>query len=791
MKKLWTGVGIVVVAGASAAILWPTSAPEPGQPSSPAGASSPSRSSRPAVSDEPYSHSATVPVPKSSGTTNPGERSSLMKPDGSGRDAPKPPTGTGTGAKPPEPNRYVSSGRGGPVAPNSGAATTRPAQPQPQPQVTTGLPNTGGVDGARGGQTPEQLAAIRNQQIAQLNARRQQAEASRLRDQQGITPNRDSSNNTRDPNGPPSMEEIAEMIRTRRVPGVTTGGVSGGSRGGTGTGSGSGTGGGTGGTGSGGGSGSGTGGTGSGGSGGGGGVTTGGGSTAPVTINARWLTVDNRTGACAALRGYRTNDLYLRLSRNAPILGLESPTVGGITLTGGAFYQANRGSGGEGDTAPPASAGACERFDSYLTLNTASITVAGGSASGGGVPFSTSLAAGWFVVSTTGVAPVQDTARFGDDAFYIHVGRFTAPVTITNISGRLTVSMIGTAQSIRVDLPAFDSSLWINNPSLNQPGQPATVVDTDRDGIPDSSDNCPHAANPSQSDADNDGVGDACDNCPNTPNPSQADSDGDGIGDACEQSGPPANDADGDGIPNNRDNCPTTFNPDQADSDGDGLGDACDSTPGGGTTGPPDQTLMAIWRPVAITGCDEDNDEDGTPDLQNARSADLYLRMNTTVPFSVLVVFSGSVSATGTLTNEGVEVQNARVYQHPNGFDYRPTGAQTGCRNFDSALALGAAARAQGLGGPFADDDGNWLNPLRALWAGNGFAAVAAVQNQQLFGDNAFYVYLGRFTLLPDGSGMPMVTTGELEVSFSVAGSAAIRSVRVMVPNCQACWAGQ
>jgi hypothetical protein len=45
--------------------------------------------------------------------------------------------------------------------------------------------------------------------------------------------------------------------------------------------------------------------------------------------------------------------------------------------------------------------------------------------------------------------------------------------------------------------------------------------DTDRDGIIDDRDNCPHVANPDQTDTDGDGVGDACDNCPDDFNPFQ------------------------------------------------------------------------------------------------------------------------------------------------------------------------------------------------------------------------------------------------------------------------------
>jgi hypothetical protein len=67
-------------------------------------------------------------------------------------------------------------------------------------------------------------------------------------------------------------------------------------------------------------------------------------------------------------------------------------------------------------------------------------------------------------------------------------------------------------------------------------------TDSDKDGVLDKSDNCPHTYNPDQADSDvdvkgkhtPDEVGDACDNCPDVSNPKQADSDKDGLGDACE-----------------------------------------------------------------------------------------------------------------------------------------------------------------------------------------------------------------------------------------------------------------
>ncbi len=152
-----------------------------------------------------------------------------------------------------------------------------------------------------------------------------------------------------------------------------------------------------------------------------------------------------------------------------------------------------------------------------------------------------------------------------------------------------------------------------------------TPVDTDADGVPDVTDNCPAVANPSQYDDDGDGIGDDCDpsydppavdtdgdtvfdavdNCPTTPNSDQADSNGDGVGDACTPDDP-----DGDGWKTvdddyGPDNCPTNYNPSQADDDFDGIGDACQS------------------------GYDADGDgvvgtDDNCPDVANPDQADTY-----------------------------------------------------------------------------------------------------------------------------------------------------------------------
>lgn len=131
---------------------------------------------------------------------------------------------------------------------------------------------------------------------------------------------------------------------------------------------------------------------------------------------------------------------------------------------------------------------------------------------------------------------------------------------------------IGTADSDGDGVPDTTD----NCPSVPNPGQ----EDDDGDNIGNACDNCPFAANPGQEDADQDGAGDVCDNCPADANPGQENNDGDDRGNICDSC--PDNfdnglDTDLDGFGDACDNCPFDFNTNQLDSDADDVGDLCDN----------------------------------------------------------------------------------------------------------------------------------------------------------------------------------------------------------------------
>jgi subtilisin family serine protease len=92
-----------------------------------------------------------------------------------------------------------------------------------------------------------------------------------------------------------------------------------------------------------------------------------------------------------------------------------------------------------------------------------------------------------------------------------------------------TLAPLGTSDTI-ISVASNDPA----NPALRIPLTITVLLDTDRDGLPDTADNCPGVYNPEQEDSDTDGFGDACDVCPVVADPDQDDTNQDGSGDACQ-----------------------------------------------------------------------------------------------------------------------------------------------------------------------------------------------------------------------------------------------------------------
>ncbi|MCB0640870.1 MAG: thrombospondin type 3 repeat-containing protein [Phaeodactylibacter sp.] len=82
---------------------------------------------------------------------------------------------------------------------------------------------------------------------------------------------------------------------------------------------------------------------------------------------------------------------------------------------------------------------------------------------------------------------------------------------LTNFDAAVSPTVLDVSEAISVG--TFPSLALTTPMSTFECGQP---IDTDQDGIPDASDNCPDTPNPDQADADGDGIGDVCDPCVNS-----------------------------------------------------------------------------------------------------------------------------------------------------------------------------------------------------------------------------------------------------------------------------------
>lgn len=80
-------------------------------------------------------------------------------------------------------------------------------------------------------------------------------------------------------------------------------------------------------------------------------------------------------------------------------------------------------------------------------------------------------------------------------------------------------------------LADVDAAVPVDGPEVD--GAPV-IMDRDRDGVADATDNCPDVANPDQGNEDGDKLGDACDPCPIEASDAPLDPDGDGVAGSCD-----------------------------------------------------------------------------------------------------------------------------------------------------------------------------------------------------------------------------------------------------------------
>ena len=193
------------------------------------------------------------------------------------------------------------------------------------------------------------------------------------------------------------------------------------------------------------------------------------------------------------------------------------------------------------------------------------------------------------------------------------------------------------------------------------PGQPKWV-DSDGDGVADSSDNCPNTPAGArvdtwgcELDSDGDGVKDSVDECPGTPR-----------GVAVGANGCP-NDSDGDGVTDDKDQCPDTpagqpvdANGCELDDDGDGVINRLDECPGTAEGVQVDIKGCEIKEEIALEGVNFQTNSDrlvpGAESILNDAAA--TLNKNPTIKVEV----AGHTDSDGAADyNEGLSARRAQT----------------------------------------------------------------------------------------------------------------------------------
>ncbi len=161
--------------------------------------------------------------------------------------------------------------------------------------------------------------------------------------------------------------------------------------------------------------------------------------TTPVI--ARWAPIDNSSCGSANTQGLVTRDLYIAFLEQPlgpPVLSSKGENT--LTIQDGVFYQESLGTNGP----PSLSENNCTQFDSYLTIGKADPIFL---SAPDPADWGSELLAEWFVLG--GAQITQDADAFGDDRWYVHVGRFTANEN-AKVFGKLRVDFTGLPAIVEV-----------------------------------------------------------------------------------------------------------------------------------------------------------------------------------------------------------------------------------------------------------------------------------------------------------------------------------------------------
>ncbi len=180
----------------------------------------------------------------------------------------------------------------------------------------------------------------------------------------------------------------------------------------------------------------------------------------PAVI-AKWAPVEV-DDSCNSLTGTRTNDLYLGFNSPWGLQIVTSAPPVSLGIVGGSFRQ-DASNGNTLPTAQTLELFPCAAFDSYLAI---------GEANGVFLPtpldpanWGQQLNAVWVTPTSQpfGSVGVRDSARFGDDRYYVRIGRFTASGNPEFVGGTLVVNAFNLAafsvQTAFVEVP-HEPDIW-------------------------------------------------------------------------------------------------------------------------------------------------------------------------------------------------------------------------------------------------------------------------------------------------------------------------------------------